>query len=245
MRFPQAVGASQPPRGNQCGSSSVGRAQPCQVEVASSRLVSRSNSDPQVFMPADIEKGRKALFHFCPSPRHWPPFGAKPRIQKQRLEFPGEHAMTVISLSTDVMPPSERAESWRDFISRTIHNVSVERISAKDFSARISARQHDGIRCASFWTKAHDVVASVRRWAMPAPPAISSVGRWKARRRSPTTNSAGSWFVRGCHHHRQPPPDESLLSWKRAQNRRQPAGGRGRKVTARLAARPQHAPCAR
>ena len=65
--------------------------------------------------------------------------------------------MTVISLSTDVMPPSERAESWRDFISRTIHNVSVERISAKDFSARISARQHDGIRCASFWTKAHDV----------------------------------------------------------------------------------------
>ena len=149
--------------------------------------------------------------------------------------------MTVISLSTDVMPPSERAESWRDFISRTIHNVSVERISARTFppgsapgNTTASAAHRSGPRRTMS-------VASVRRWAMPAPPAISSVGRWKARRRSPTTNSAGSWFVRGCHHHRQPPPDESLLSWKRAQNRRQPAGGRGRKVTARLAARPQHA----
>lgn len=65
--------------------------------------------------------------------------------------------MSLISLSTDSMPAPARAESWRDFISRTIHNVSVERISTKDFAARIHARQHGGIRCASFWSKAHEV----------------------------------------------------------------------------------------
>jgi len=65
--------------------------------------------------------------------------------------------MNVISLSTDSMPKAVRAESWRDFISRTIHSVSVERLSETDFAARIRARQHGDIRCASFWSRPHDV----------------------------------------------------------------------------------------
>lgn len=73
--------------------------------------------------------------------------------------------MNVISLSTDSMPAAVRAESWRDFISRTIHSVSVERLSEMDFAAKINARQYDGIRCASFWSKPHDVLGRKESFA--------------------------------------------------------------------------------
>ncbi|CAM3981951.1 HTH araC/xylS-type domain-containing protein [Bordetella tumbae] len=73
--------------------------------------------------------------------------------------------MNVISLSTDSMPAAVRAESWREFISRTIHSVSVERLSDTDFAAKIDARQYDGIRCASFWSKPHDVLGKKESFA--------------------------------------------------------------------------------
>ena len=65
--------------------------------------------------------------------------------------------MEVLSMSTDAVSHPERFDSWRDAICKMVHHVRVEAPSEIDFSARLSARRHGEVGCASFWSKPHRV----------------------------------------------------------------------------------------
>lgn len=65
--------------------------------------------------------------------------------------------MDVLTFSTDRHVATDRVESWQQFICNMIHNVSVDRVCASDFSAEISARRHGDVGCAAFRSKPHDL----------------------------------------------------------------------------------------
>jgi AraC family transcriptional activator of tynA and feaB len=65
--------------------------------------------------------------------------------------------MKTMSLSTDALRPAERAESWRNFISRMIVTVSVDKLASPEFSGSMSARCHGDVRGACFRSQAHQV----------------------------------------------------------------------------------------
>jgi AraC-like DNA-binding protein len=65
--------------------------------------------------------------------------------------------MEVITMNTDAVPNGDRGDSWRDLVSSMIHNVEVANASSRNFAARISVRRHNGVACASFWSKPHEL----------------------------------------------------------------------------------------
>jgi AraC family transcriptional regulator, positive regulator of tynA and feaB len=71
--------------------------------------------------------------------------------------------MDVLTFDTDRHPATERAESWQHFICDMIHNVAVNRFSATDFSAQISARRDGNVSCAEFRSRPHDIAGRGER----------------------------------------------------------------------------------
>jgi AraC family transcriptional activator of tynA and feaB len=65
--------------------------------------------------------------------------------------------MEVVTMTTDAVPIVDRGDSWRDVVCSMIHNVEVTKTSSADFAAAISVRRHNGISCASFWSKPHEL----------------------------------------------------------------------------------------
>lgn len=102
--------------------------------------------------------------------------------------------MNVVSLSTESLPTAVRTESWREFICKMIHNVSVEHISQREFGARISARRHGDISCASFWTKAHTVCG--RREALGTAGASGYLVSWQIEGEAQITQEEQKLVVR-------------------------------------------------
>ncbi|CAN5719951.1 helix-turn-helix domain-containing protein [soil metagenome] len=67
--------------------------------------------------------------------------------------------MNFTSMTTEGLPSAaERLGLWRDFISKMIRNVGVDRINEGDFAARIAARRFGAVGCAKFWSRPHEVV---------------------------------------------------------------------------------------
>lgn len=71
--------------------------------------------------------------------------------------------MDVLTFNTDRHAATDRADSWQQFICNMIHNVSVNRLSASDFSAEISARRQGDVSCAAFTSRPHDLAGRGER----------------------------------------------------------------------------------
>lgn len=60
-------------------------------------------------------------------------------------------------MSTEAMAPNQRGDWWRSSVSKMIHKVDIDKLSARDFSAWISARRDGDISCADFLSGPHEV----------------------------------------------------------------------------------------
>ena len=65
--------------------------------------------------------------------------------------------MELVSMSTETMAPQQRGDWWRSSVSKMIHKVDIGKLSARDFSACISARRDGEISCADFLSGPHEV----------------------------------------------------------------------------------------
>ncbi|WP_408299631.1 AraC-like ligand-binding domain-containing protein [Paraburkholderia sediminicola] len=118
-----------------------------------------------------------------------------------------------------------KADSWREFICRMIHSVSVENASPNDFAAQISARRHGNVSCTSFWSKSHEIYG--RRETFGSAGASGYLVSWQIEGEAQVTQEGRQFLLQ--------PGEVAILDGRRPMTVRFP--GEVRRVIANLPAK--------